>query len=65
MPGDGNTRTELQNAEFQQWQAAQGYQHSHEEGRKKEDIKVHMGLCVDNCLVGEMMAGAGSIGMWG
>ncbi|KAF2244472.1 hypothetical protein BU26DRAFT_523118 [Trematosphaeria pertusa] len=31
----------------------------------KQTIKVHMGLCVDNCLVGEMMAGAGSNGMWG
>jgi hypothetical protein len=31
----------------------------------KETIKVHMGLCVDHCLVGEMMAGAGSNGMWG
>lgn len=31
----------------------------------KQTIKVHMGLCVDQCLVGEMMAGAGSNGMWG
>ncbi|KAF3007405.1 hypothetical protein E8E13_002356 [Curvularia kusanoi] len=31
----------------------------------KQTIKVHMGLCVDHCLVGEMMAGAGSNGMWG
>jgi hypothetical protein len=28
-------------------------------------VKVHMGLCVENCLVPEMMAGAGSAGMWG
>ncbi|KAI9820195.1 MAG: hypothetical protein M1827_005817 [Pycnora praestabilis] len=31
----------------------------------KESIKVHLGLCVEGCLVGEMMAGAGSAGMWG
>ena len=28
-------------------------------------IKVFNNLCVENCLVGEMMAGAGSGGMWG
>jgi hypothetical protein len=31
----------------------------------KQTIKVHMGLCVDSCLVKEMEAGAGSNGMWG
>jgi hypothetical protein len=33
----------------------------------KQDIKfkVHMGLCIESCLVGEMMSGAGSNGMWG
>jgi len=30
-----------------------------------ESIKVHMGLCIENCLVGEMMSGAGSLGMGG
>jgi hypothetical protein len=49
-----NTRTELQNQEFMQWQVLST------EERPKEDIKVHMGLCVDNCLVDEMMAGGGS-----
>lgn len=34
-------------------------------GAGKSTIKVHMGLCVEDCLVGEMMAGAGSNGMWG
>ncbi|KAI9699890.1 MAG: hypothetical protein M1820_006952 [Bogoriella megaspora] len=29
-----------------------------------EKIKVHLGLCVEHCLVGEMMSGAGSNGMW-
>lgn len=30
-----------------------------------ETIKVHMGLCVEECFVEMMMAGAGSNGMWG
>ncbi|KAI9668759.1 MAG: hypothetical protein M1831_000828 [Alyxoria varia] len=29
------------------------------------DVKVHMGLCSEKCLVEEMMLGAGSSGMWG
>ena len=33
--------------------------------RQEKQVKVHMGLCVENCLVGEMMSGAGSNGMWG
>ena len=32
---------------------------------EKSKIKVHMGLCVEDCLVREMMSGAGSNGMWG
>lgn len=32
---------------------------------KKGHIKVHMGLCVESCLSGVMMSGAGSNGMWG
>jgi len=28
-------------------------------------IKVHLGLCIEDCLVGEMYTGAGSGGMWG
>lgn len=28
-------------------------------------VKVYSKLCVEHCLVGEMMAGAGSGGMWG
>jgi hypothetical protein len=27
------------------------------EGGTKQEIKVHMGLCVDSCLVGEPMSG--------
>lgn len=30
-----------------------------------QGIKVLMGLCTELCLVGEMMSGAGSFGMWG
>ncbi|KAI9659807.1 MAG: hypothetical protein M1821_001158 [Bathelium mastoideum] len=33
-------------------------------GKSGEKIKVHLGLCVEHCLVGEMMSGAGSNGMW-
>ncbi len=33
--------------------------------RPDQNVKVHMGLCVENCLVTEMMSGAGSNGMWG
>jgi hypothetical protein len=32
--------------------------------KSNANIKVHMGLCVEHCLVGEMMSGAGSNGMW-
>lgn len=28
-------------------------------------VKVYSKLCVEHCLIGEMMAGAGSNGMWG
>ncbi|TVY62319.1 hypothetical protein LSUE1_G007864, partial [Lachnellula suecica] len=34
-------------------------------GQLENNVKVHMGLCVENCLVGEMMSGAGSSGMCG
>jgi hypothetical protein len=53
------TRTELQNTELlQDWHTVQS------DAPAKEDIKVHMGLCVDTCLVGEMMVGSGAGGMW-
>ena len=32
---------------------------------QRSDIKTHKGLCIESCLVGEMMQGAGSFGMWG
>lgn len=31
----------------------------------RSGMKTHMGLCVESCLIGEMMQGAGSFGMWG
>ena len=34
-------------------------------GGLEKNVKVHMGLCVEDCLVAEMMSGAGSNGMWG
>ena len=34
-------------------------------GSSQDSIKVHLGLCIEDCLVGEMMVGAGSNGMWG
>ena len=35
-------------------------------GKGLEDIsKVYLGLCIEDCLVSELMAGAGSGGMWG
>jgi hypothetical protein len=34
-------------------------------GHSEKQIKVHIGLCVEDFLVTEMMTGAGSNGMWG
>jgi hypothetical protein len=34
-------------------------------GHPEEKVKVHMGLCVEDCRVTEIMSGAGSNGMWG
>jgi hypothetical protein len=43
-----------------------GFTMGGESSKKGGDgIKVFNNLCVENCLVGEMMAGAGSGGMWG
>lgn len=54
-------RTELQQTEYTESVQTNGATNL----IPKQTIKVHMGLCVDHCLVGEMMAGAGSNGMWG
>jgi hypothetical protein len=43
-----------------------GFQHvGHSDGPGPNNFKVYMGLCVEDCLVGEIMSGAGSNGMWG
>jgi hypothetical protein len=34
-------------------------------GLSPSNLKVYMGLCIEDCLVHEMMSGAGSSGMWG
>jgi hypothetical protein len=34
-------------------------------GHPEKNVKVHIDLCVEDCLVAEMMPGAGSNGMWG
>jgi hypothetical protein len=54
-------RTELQQTEYLESIQTNGAT----QVISKESIKVHMGLCVEHCLIGEMMAGAGSNGMWG
>jgi hypothetical protein len=35
------------------------------DGRTESAVKVYSKLCVEHCLVSEMMSGAGSNGMWG
>ena len=52
-----STRTALQQLEHMQ-QAMLSSQVS--EGGTKQEIKVHMGLCVDSCLVGEPMSDTGN-----
>jgi hypothetical protein len=34
-------------------------------GHPEKNVKVHMGFCVENCLVSEIVSGASSDGMWG
>ena len=36
-----------------------------ERGVASTPVKVFSKLCVEHCLVGEMMSGSGSNGMWG
>ncbi|KAI9700843.1 MAG: hypothetical protein M1836_002212 [Candelina mexicana] len=52
-------RTFLQRKEFEE---DLKLARSASKGQDKPHIKVHIGLCVENCLVGEMMIGAGSNG---
>lgn len=59
------TRTQLQQQEYiQQAMSMTGESWAHE-AQQQQEIKVHMGLCVDTCLVGELMSGAGEGGVWG
>jgi hypothetical protein len=54
-------RTELQQTEYTESVGSSGITTL----VPQQIIKVHMGLCVEHYLVSEMMAGAGSNGMWG
>ena len=49
----------------QPWETLGGSSGSLHKAVEKSNTKVHMGLCVEDCLVREMMSGAGSNGMWG
>ncbi|MCJ1477196.1 hypothetical protein MMC13_005867 [Lambiella insularis] len=51
-----STYTQLQKAEMAENGSGPGL---------RMGIKVHLGLCIEDCLVGEMYNGAGSGGMWG
>lgn len=60
------TRTQLQQHEYvQQAVGMTGENWAQEGAHQAIEVKVHMGLCVDTCLVGELMSGAGESGMWG
>lgn len=55
------SRTNAQNGahpEINGWTAPQA-------GEMAPTVKVYSKLCIEHCLVGEMMSGAGSNGMWG
>lgn len=54
-------RTELQQLEMREDLKQTGWQ----DGAGGGAIKVYSKLCVEHCLVSEMMSGAGSNGMWG
>ena len=49
---------------YTQMQKVEASEHGGEPGLRM-GIKVHLGLCIEDCLVGEMYSGAGSGGMWG
>jgi len=54
----------LSNAGLRYLPAQEELQTTGSDGTNGDSIKVFNGFCVENCLVGEMMAGAGSNGMW-
>ncbi|KAF2843168.1 hypothetical protein M501DRAFT_994028 [Patellaria atrata CBS 101060] len=60
------TRTHMQQLEYiSELMNSMGIHQHESDEHKLVEVKVHMGLCIENCLVGEMIAGAGSSGMWG
>jgi hypothetical protein len=58
-----NVRTEGQQAELRNGLSMQGW--AGVGGQQGPSVKVYSKLCVEHCLVSEMMSGAGSNGMWG
>lgn len=56
-------RTELQQVELREEINRSGW--TGVAGATGPDVKVYTKLCVEHCLVSEMMSGAGSNGMWG
>ncbi|KAK4993618.1 hypothetical protein LTR50_000228 [Elasticomyces elasticus] len=63
-----NLRTQMQQLETMEDLRQNGWRTAAEAGPASASglpVKVYMGTCVEHCLYGEMMAGAGSNGMWG
>lgn len=61
-------RTELQQAELREDLGRDGWSTVERQGLAGASgpaVKVYSNFCVEHCLVGEMMSGAGSNGMWG
>lgn len=59
-------RTDLQQLELRDDLRQNGWADATAQvGGKGSDVKVYSKLCVERCLVSEMMSGAGSNGMWG
>ncbi|KAI5360844.1 hypothetical protein Slin15195_G087600 [Septoria linicola] len=63
-PSRMSLRTELQHLEMQEDLQREGWAAVSSTGPNGNQVKVFSRLCVERCLVGEMMAG-GSNGMWG
>lgn len=58
-------RTEMQQVELREQLQENGWATVTNSPPASSQVKVFSKLCVEHCLVGEMMAGAGSNGMWG
>ncbi|GIZ37718.1 hypothetical protein CKM354_000115500 [Cercospora kikuchii] len=63
-PSRVSLRTEMQHLEMQEDLEREGWA-AVNNAPNGNQVKVFSKLCVERCLVGEMMAGAGSNGMWG